>query len=625
MTAPQGSRAAAHLLALCSFAVAQPLYDLLGRNPEFFAARGATRWQIVAFALLLALVPAAALVGLEAAVALVSARAARAVHLVLVAALVAVFVLEALRRASLPAALLLAVAGTVGAAVAAAYARVGALRSLLTVLAVAPLAFLALFALGSPVRRLILPEEASAGLSAVRARTPVVVLQLDELPTGSLMDARHRIDPVRFPHFAALARGADWYREATTIHDSTTFSVPSILTGRVPRPGRLPTFADYPRNLFTLLGASYDLHVFEDVTHLCPVRVCRAESSFGAQLGGMVEDASLVYLHAVLPDRLTRSLPSVSESWSGFLERGRDEPGRFERFLESIRSGPRPGLWYVHLLLPHSPWHYLPDGTEYQARYPIPSWGPDEVWSRDRAVVVQNWQRHLLQTAYVDSLLGRLVGRLKAAGLYDRALLVVLPDHGINFAPGEKRRPVWPHNLEDIAYVPLLVKYPQQTRGRVRDEHVQTIDVLPTIADVLGVGVPWHVDGRSLRGPGDGDEVTVRKVSGRVLSAPLRELDRRRYADLRRQLALFGSDEPASSLYGVGPFRGLLGRRVSGARVTGFHTRGSRPVQLWGRAPGARGVAVVARGHVVATAPVYDGEFWALAPRAGSFEVVALR
>lgn len=615
---------AAHLLALCAFAVAQPLYDLLGKNPEFFAARGATRGQIVAFALLLALVPAAALVAVEAAVGLASARAARMLHLGLVATLAALLALETVRRASLPAALLVCAAALVGVAVAVAYVRVGAVRSLLTLLALAPLAFLVLFALGSPVRKLILPAEAHASLSRVGAGTPIVLLQLDELPTNSLLDARHRIDPVRFPNFARLARGADWYRDATTVHDSTTFSIPSILTGRYPPPGRLPTFADYPRNLFTLLGRSYDLNVFEDVTHLCPVRVCHEESSFGAQVGGMVEDASVVYLHALLPDALARSVPSVSESWSGFLHGGHDEPGRFERFLGSIRAEKRPGLWYIHLLLPHSPWRYLPDGTEYGTTYPVPPWGPDEVWTRDRGIVVQNWQRHLLQTAYLDTLLGRLVARLRAQGLYDRTLIAVLPDHGVNFAPGQKRRPVWPENLEDIAYVPLLVKYPHQVRGRVRDEHVQTLDVLPTIAAVVHAPVPWHVDGRPLRGSGDGSEVTVRKVSGQVFAAPLDELNRRRYADLARQLALFGSDEPASSLYAVGPFRRLLGERVSGRRIEDFSVHGTRPVQIWGRAPGARGVAVLAGGRVVATAPVYDGEFWALAPRREAFRVVAL-
>ncbi|HET7760668.1 MAG TPA: hypothetical protein VFK62_12145, partial [Gaiellaceae bacterium] len=57
-----------HLLVLWSFAVAQPLFNLLGKNGEFFAARGSTRWDAIVFALVLLLVPPLVLLGLEALV-----------------------------------------------------------------------------------------------------------------------------------------------------------------------------------------------------------------------------------------------------------------------------------------------------------------------------------------------------------------------------------------------------------------------------------------------------------------------------------------------------------------------------------------------------------------------------
>ncbi|MBA2580963.1 MAG: hypothetical protein H0V03_09025, partial [Thermoleophilaceae bacterium] len=37
-----------HLLVLCSFALAQPLFDLIARNPEFFATRRSSAVEIVA-------------------------------------------------------------------------------------------------------------------------------------------------------------------------------------------------------------------------------------------------------------------------------------------------------------------------------------------------------------------------------------------------------------------------------------------------------------------------------------------------------------------------------------------------------------------------------------------------
>src|SRR5690606_24984891 len=50
--------------------------------------------------------------------------------------------------------------------------------------------------------------------------------------------------------------------------------------------------------------------------------------------------------------------------------------------------------------------------------------------------------------------------------------------------------------VAEIAYVPLLVKAPGQTTGSVDDRNVQGVDLLPTLADLVGVEIPWEVDGR---------------------------------------------------------------------------------------------------------------------------------
>src|SRR5690606_14388112 len=55
--------------------------------------------------------------------------------------------------------------------------------------------------------------------------------------------------------------------------------------------------------------------------------------------------------------------------------------------------------------------------------------------------------------------------------------------------------------LADVAWVPLFVKEPGQQTGSVSDENTSTLDVLPTVADVLEVETPWEVDGTSLLGP----------------------------------------------------------------------------------------------------------------------------
>jgi len=605
-----------HLLVLWSFAVAQPLFNLLGKNAEFFAARGSTRWDAVGFALVLLFVPPAVLLALEWA----AGPARRWVHAVLVAGLLALFVLGDIHGAGGPGRLLLVGAAAAGAAGAWLYVRHGAARTALTVLAPAPLLFLALFLFNSDVSRLSVTSDAQA--AAERPRAPVVLVVFDELPLNSLLDARGRIDATRFPAFARLAHDATWLSRATTVAEGTTHAVPAILTGRLPRAGEFPTYADHPQNLFTLLGGATALHVDDEETHLCPPKLCRdLEGSFTSRVGTLADDTGIVYLHQLLPDDLTGWVPSIANGWDNFLRDAgaRHDPGRIDsRFLASLRPQPRPSLWYLHLMLPHSPWRYLPSGERYDVA-PAPGWGPDEVWDANRAAVDQGWQRHLLQLGYADRVLARLVARLRATGLYDRALVIVTADHGVGFRAGQKRRPLSAANLQDIADVPLFVKPPGRPHGREVRSLARTIDVVPTIADAVGFRIPWHVDGRSLLQPhGPGGNVILIKDKGRRFTVPAAALERRRVAALRRQLRLFGSDQQIATLFAVGPDRGLLGHPFKGRRrVDGVDpVHGNGPlVQLSGRAAQARSVAVVADGRVVAVAPVAGGRFWALVPR----------
>jgi len=207
--------------------------------------------------------------------------------------------------------------------------------------------------------------------------------------------------------------------------------------------------------------------------------------------------------------------------------------------------------------------------------------------------------------------------------LYDRSLFVVTGDEGLSFRAGEKRRPASAANLQDISYVPLFVKLPQQQRGRVVRAATRSVDVLPTIAAAAGVSVPWHVDGQSLLSRIRPERfVSVAKDHGRRLVVPAAELEARREAALRRQVSLFGSDEPASNLYGIGRYRALLGRRREGLTVRADGRveldsldLSSNLVQVSGRVAGSvHDVAVESHGTIVAVVPAEAGRFWALVP-----------
>ena len=190
----------------------------------------------------------------------------------------------------------------------------------------------------------------------------------------------------------------------------------------------------------------------------------------------------------------------------------------------------------------------------------------------------------------------------------------------MSFRPGERRRAFLDSNLDDVVFMPLLVKRPGQEAGRIVDEPVQTVDILPTIADVLGVEVPWRVDGTSLFEAREGEPFLLVGDGGRFTADP-QALAARREGSLRRQVALFGD-----GLYGIGPNPGLLDRRLDELTVQPLGTAHAEldqaeeleavdlaaeeiPARLTGTISGGantgRSLAVALGGRIVAVARSY--------------------
>jgi hypothetical protein len=511
----------AHLLAASGFALAEPLFDLLGKNPEFFAVRGSTPGDIVLFALVVTFVPPLVLLGVELAVAALSPVAARVLHHVFLAFLGAIFGVQALKRLGMAGtAPLVAGAVVIGLAIALAAWRFRPAQSFLSMLSAAPVVFLALFLLNTPVEKLVLASGgAQAAAIHTQATTPVVFLLFDEFPVIDLQDKEGAIDARRFPSFARLEAGSTWFRNTTTLSANTTVAVPVILTGQKPVKGALPIYRDHPNNLFTLLGSHYRMKVTESQTRLCPQRLCkRKRGNTASRLSSLYSDVRVVYLHLVAPPALEDRLPVIDESWGDFgsnstagaaLARGRPLPKvdlgtfylsrvrNFNRFVASFRrpgNGP-PTLYFLHVLLPHAPWLYFPDGKVRAVTTTNAPGRNGELWFNSQ-LAEQAWQRHLLQVGYTDRLLGKFLRSLHRTGLWDKALVVVTADHGISFRGGDLRRHPTKRNLAELAFTPLFMKLPGQRQGRVVDDrHVLTLDILPTIADVLGIKIPWKTDG----------------------------------------------------------------------------------------------------------------------------------
>jgi arylsulfatase len=100
--------------------------------------------------------------------------------------------------------------------------------------------------------------------------------------------------------------------------------------------------------------------------------------------------------------------------------------------------------------------------------------------------------------SFVDEMIGRILAALEQTGAADNTLIVFTSDHG-DFC--------FEHNmakkdlvlLESLLHVPCLMSLPGKLEPRVvADTLMEQVDVMPTILDVLGVPVPFGVQGRSL-------------------------------------------------------------------------------------------------------------------------------
>ena len=232
-------RAALHLGGLWALAFAQPLLDLLGRNAEFFVARGqharrhprcsrsatrsCRRW------------PARRSCGRSGGSGRRSAGAA-----LLGARRAARRRARCCRRSatrSAGSALALAVAPRLGALAAALYARAAPARTFLTVLSPAPLVVLVLFLVVSPVQR------AAPARATPPAPWPVPRAPRRRSCRSCSTSCRRRRSTTRAAGSTpscsrtsrASPRDATWYRRATTVDDLTTEAVPAQLTGEQPQ------------------------------------------------------------------------------------------------------------------------------------------------------------------------------------------------------------------------------------------------------------------------------------------------------------------------------------------------------------------------------------------------------
>jgi choline-sulfatase len=281
----------------------------------------------------------------------------------------------------------------------------------------------------------------------------VVLITLDTTRADAL--GGYGRTPSVTPMLDALASESVLYTQAHTVAPLTLPAHASMLTGLVPlrHSVRDNGTSALPSDALSVAEMARD----EDVDTAAFVSSSVLHASFGLDQGFALYDA-----------------PTAGErGQSSFAERSAADTARAAiRWLRTRDAEKRFLLW-VHVFDPHSP-YAAPESFAQAA-------GGDA---------------YLGEVAFVDHAVGELLAALRAEGVLDRTLVVVVADHGESL--GEHGEPTHgAYCYEATLRVPLLVRYPEAV-GERRDDPASVVDVAPTIVEALELGALPEVDGLSL-------------------------------------------------------------------------------------------------------------------------------
>jgi tetratricopeptide (TPR) repeat protein len=267
---------------------------------------------------------------------------------------------------------------------------------------------------------------------------PVIVISIDTLRAD-------HVSPRETPHIDALARDGIVFRSAWSHSPLTLPSHLSIFTGLLPPEHGVRDNAGY----------LFDAALHPTLAGLLRANGYRTGAAVSAYVLRGATGASSGF------DAYDDAIGIVDGAPVGALQRAGDvTEGIAERWIAA--KGDEPFFFFLHLYEPHTPY--------------TPTYDAD--------------------VARADVIAGKFLDFLRTKGLYDRAIIVLLSDHGEGLMDhGEQEHGVLLYR--ESLQVPLIVKPAGARAHREVGSPVALIDVLPTILELAGCPAP-KIRGRSL-------------------------------------------------------------------------------------------------------------------------------
>ena len=286
---------------------------------------------------------------------------------------------------------------------------------------------------------------------------PVVVVSIDTLRADHL--PAYGYSQVETPSIDALQRDSILFENAYSHCPLTLPSHLSMLTGLLPAEHGVRSNLGYR---------------FDGVSHPTLARLLRARGyATGAAVSAYVLRGET---------GINESFDFFDDSVGGDVEWTRDVSTLQRSGLETARRAvawaegvkTKPFFLFLHLYEPHAP--YEPP-EPFRSRYGATYDG---------------------EVAASDGIVGEFLGQLKRDGVYDRAIIVLVSDHGEGLGDhGEQEHGVLLYR--EVLHVPLLLKLPGSRDGGTRvATPVGLVDIVPTITALLPLRASPSLKGVSL-------------------------------------------------------------------------------------------------------------------------------
>jgi len=255
----------------------------------------------------------------------------------------------------------------------------------------------------------------------------------------------------------------------------------------------------------------------------------------GLDVGCLLDEAARPWIAHLMAKGI-----HIPEPWKGrdqvFKLKGFGEPAAFEaedsetafltdRFLAHLATqGSEPFFAHISYIAPHPPFaaarHWLdaidprsipmpkapytagpehPLLEAYRATLDLKSFAPNISGSPHTAspeVIRTIRHAYAALALEVDHHIGRIVGALKAKGVWDDTIFILSGDHGEQlFDHGLLGKLAW---FDASAHIPLMIRVPGHAGGRIVREFTEAIDIFPTLVELLALEGDVNLDGRSL-------------------------------------------------------------------------------------------------------------------------------